>query len=63
MPIWLRKFTFNKLKAYYEQVNNSEKEDNVQKSISAMRSVGATKDKSPIGKVAPPTYVTKASRK
>jgi hypothetical protein len=63
MPIWLRKFTFNKLKSYYEKQNNAESEDNVQKSIAAMKSVGATKDKSPIGKVSPPTYISKASKK
>ena len=63
MPIWLRKFTFSKIKSYYDKVNNQENEDNVQKSISAMKSVGATKDKTPIGKISPPTYVTKASKK
>lgn len=63
MPIWLRKFTFNKLKTHYEKVNNQENEDNVQKSINAMKSVGATKDKAPINKISPPTYVTKALKK
>jgi hypothetical protein len=28
-----------------------------------MKSVGATKDKPPINKISPPTYVTKASKK
>ena len=63
MPIWLRKFTFHKLKSHYDKVSNQENQDNVQKSINAMKSVGATKDKAPIGKVSPPTYVTKASKK
>lgn len=63
MPIWLRKFTFNKIKSYYDKVNNQENQDNVQKSIAAMKSVGATKDKTPVGKITPPTYVTKASKK
>lgn len=63
MPIWLRKFTFNKLKDYNNKINNQESEDNVQKSIAAMKSVGATKDKPPINKISPPTYVTKASKK
>ena len=43
--------------------SNKENEDNVQKSINTMKSVGATKDKAPIGKVSPPIYVTKASKK
>lgn len=28
MPIWLRKFTFNKLKGWYEKQNNQNKENN-----------------------------------
>lgn len=28
MPIWLRKFTFNKLKEWYEKKNNPNKENN-----------------------------------
>jgi hypothetical protein len=28
MPIWLRKFTFNKLKEWYEKNNNPNKENN-----------------------------------
>ena len=63
MPIWLRKFTFNKIKAYYDKQTNQESNDNVQKSITAMKSVGSVKNKTPIGKVSPPTYVTKASKK
>lgn len=63
MPIWLRKFTFHKLKSHYDKVGNQENQDNVQKSINAMKSVGATKDKTSIGKISPPTYVTKASKK
>ena len=27
MPIWLRKFTFHKLKSYYEEQNQSQNED------------------------------------
>jgi hypothetical protein len=63
MPIWLRKFTFNKLKSYYEKQSNAESEDNIQKSIAAMKSVGATKDKLSSTKISPPTYVTKALKK
>jgi len=63
MPIWLRKFTFNKIKSYYDKINNQENQDNVQKSITAMKSAGATKNQTPTGKIAPPTYVTKALKK
>jgi len=63
MPIWLRRFTYKQIQDYFIKINNQGNEDNVQKSINAMKSVGATKDKSPIGKIAPPTYVTKASKK
>jgi hypothetical protein len=63
MPIWLRKFTFNKIKSYYDKINNQENQDNVQKSITAMKSAGATKNTTPTGKITPPTYVTKALKK
>ncbi len=63
MPIWLRKFTFHKLKSHYDKISNQENADNVQKSISAMKSVGSTKDKLPTNKISPATYVTKASKK
>ena len=63
MPIWLRRFTFNRLKTYYDQTNNQENQDNVQKSITAMKSAGATKNKSLSKPISPPTYVTKASKK
>jgi hypothetical protein len=63
MPLWLRKFTFNKLKSHYNATQNKENEDNVQKSIAAMKSVGSVKDKQLPPKVNVPTYVTKASKK
>ena len=63
MPIWLRNFTFNKLHEHYNKVNNVENEDTVKKSITAMKSAGATRDKSPSTKISPPTYVTKALKK
>jgi hypothetical protein len=63
MPIWLRRFTFHKLKSHYDTINNQENQDTVQKSIAAMKSVGATKDRQPVKTISPPTYVTKASKK
>ena len=56
MPIWLRKFTFNKLQEHYQPKDN---EDIVQKSKQAMKSAQAD---GVIPKVNVPTYVTKASR-
>ena len=63
MPVWLRKFTFNKLKEYYEKQNKNTKQS--QK--------GNTKKVTENGKVVspeflknaqPPTYTTtKASKK
>lgn len=50
MPIWLRRFTFNKLKEHYEKVN----EDN-EKIIQQSKSKNNTKIKRP-------TFTTKASK-
>jgi len=63
MPVWLRNFTYNKLKSHYDKINNQENTNNVKKSIENMKSVGATRDKLPTKKISPPTYVTKASKK
>lgn len=56
MPIWLRTYTFNKLKEWYNQSNVSKNEDSwTQGSVKEE----ASKNK----KVQVPTYVTKASKK
>lgn len=56
MPIWLRNYTFNKLKEYYHQSTNTKNEDSwTQGSVKEE----ASKNK----KVQVPTYVTKASKK
>ena len=57
MPIWLRKFTYNKIFEYYNKKNQLP--DTVNDSIKAMKSAGAVN--SP--KVNIPSYVTKASKK
>ena len=59
MPIWLRKFTFEKLKEYYDKQNKeAEKQQNLLKNNSSKEvsrpNVTSTK---------PPTYVTKAPKK
>jgi hypothetical protein len=59
MPLWLRRFTYNKIYEHYE--NKNSKSDNVNESIKNMKSVGAT-NKTP-QKIQVPSYVTKASKK
>lgn len=57
MPIWLRKFTFHKLKTHYEE--QSDQKDNIDESIQNMRNAGAATSQ----KQSVPSYVTKASKK
>jgi hypothetical protein len=57
MPLWLRRFTYNKIHEYYEKKN--EKTDNVDQSIKNMKAAGSVAN----NKVQVPTYVTKASKK
>ena len=56
MPIWLRKFTFNKIKEWYDKSKDNKNEDSW---LSGEAKQNAAKNK----KVKPPTYVTKASKK
>jgi len=56
MPIWLRKFTFNKIKEWYDQ-SKSNKNENKKKTEKAKENAAKKK------KIKPPTYVTKASKK
>ena len=56
MPIWLRNFTFYKLKDYYDKENPQS--DSIEQSKKNMQSVGAVAKKN-----TPPSYVTKASKK
>jgi hypothetical protein len=55
MPIWLRNFTFKRIKEFYEETNSNT--NTVEQSIAAMKSAGTDK------KVNVPSYVTKASKK
>jgi hypothetical protein len=56
MPIWLRNYTFNKLKEYYHQSTNTKNEDSWTQ--------GSVKEEASKNKqVQVPTYVTKASKK
>jgi hypothetical protein len=56
MPIWLREYTFHKLKDFYNQENKNPNEDSwVQGNVKEE----ASKNK----KIQIPTYITKASKK
>jgi hypothetical protein len=56
MPIWLRNYTFNKLKEYYHQSKQNPNEDSWTQ--------GHVKEEaSQNKKIQVPTYVTKASKK
>jgi len=56
MPIWLRNYTFNKIKDYYDKKNPTPNEDSWVK--------GSIKEEASKNKqVKVPTYVTKASKK
>lgn len=57
MPIWLRTFTFNKLKEHYESKDKTK--DTVEESIKNMKAAGAISKNT----VKPPSYITKASKK
>jgi hypothetical protein len=59
MPIWLRKFTFKKLKDHYQKSSTQNQEANIQKSVSAMKQA---KTDNLVPKKQP-TYTTKASKK
>ena len=59
MPVWLRKYTFNKIRDYYEKKNNINQESTVEQSIKNMKAAGAVNNT----KIQVPTYVTKASKK
>jgi hypothetical protein len=51
MPIWLRKFTFNKIKEFYEPENNKDAQSQME-------------NKEALAKLnIPPTYSTKATKK
>lgn len=63
MPIWLRRFTHKQIQDYYSKINNQGNDDNVKKSIEAMKSAGATSKPQSTTKITPATYNTKASKK
>ena len=56
MPLWLRKFTFHKLKEWHSPSKNANEDSWTKKSTAKEE---AAKNKT----VKPPTYITKASKK
>ena len=63
MPIWLRKFTYNKIKEFYEAGNVKDQNSVIDQNIKTLKSSGNIKNKQSTGKISPATYVTKASKK
>jgi hypothetical protein len=57
MPIWLRKFTFNKIKEFYESQKPTKNEDSWVNNSEAKQEASKNKN------IKVPTYVTKASKK
>lgn len=59
MPIWLRNFTFSKIKEFHEKKNSTNQDDTIEKSIQTMKKANVDKT------ITPPSYVTKmkASKK
>ena len=63
MPIWLRKFTFNKLKEYYEKQNENSKQSQSGNSKKVTEN-GKVVSPEFLKNAQPPTYTTtKASKK
>ena len=57
MPIWLRKFTFHKIKEWYNNENSTNNEDSWVSNNEAKKAASNNKN------INVPTYVTKASKK
>ena len=56
MPIWLRNFTFSKIKEHYDSQKSQNQDDTIEKSIQTMKQANTDKT------ITPPAYVTKAKR-
>lgn len=59
MPIWLRKFTFNKIKEHFDKLNEKSKDPNA----IDLENTGKIKTPEFLKKVSPPTYTAKKSPK
>ena len=60
MPLWLRKYTFSKIRNYFESQNQKSHEDSVQTSI---RNLKMAKNTGIAPSPSIPSYKTKASMK
>jgi len=64
MPIWLRNFTFNKMKEHYDKEAEATKKISGKGKSTVIDSSGKIKTPEHLSNVKPnPTYVTKASKK
>ena len=61
MPIWLRKFTFNKLKSHYDEVESNRQKSNKGKGTQIDLN-NPTKSQPPKS-ISPPSYVSKRTQK
>ena len=59
MPVWLRLFTFNKLKEYYEKQNEENEKVNTQLQNKSNKNIAKPNIKQPPN----PTYKVKAPKK
>lgn len=57
MPLWLRKFTYNKILEIHQSKKNNDEDDVVKKSLAALKAGGNTTTNQT------PSYITKASKK
>ena len=61
MPIWLRKFTFNKLKSFYDEKEKAHKKS--QQGNNTQIDLNNPTAPAPSNQIHPPSYVTKRSKK
>jgi len=61
MPIWLRKFTFNKLKSHYDEIEKSRKKANKGKGTQIDLNNPSTSQ--PPKTISPPSYISKRTQK
>ena len=61
MPIWLRKFTFNKIKQWFDAEDEARAKST--NGVNGIDMANPDKSKIPQNQVSPPNYVMKASKK
>ena len=64
MPIWLRKFTYNKIvESKQKEADSYKGQTSSKKDTTAIDLANPDKSKLPSNSIKPPSYVTKASKK